>query len=88
MPSIRASLSSALVVACLAAFYQLLLKDLLTISLGVGRVIQTIDEFPYTCRRLEHPRLEGCEDLWLDDEARALYAGCAGTHSRLNWNPA
>jgi hypothetical protein len=88
MPSIATSLYYAFVVAWGASLYQLYLKDLFAVTLGIGRVIQSIDEFPYTCRRVEHPRLEACEDIWLDDEARTLYAACAGTESRLAWNQA
>ncbi|KAF2639464.1 calcium-dependent phosphotriesterase [Massarina eburnea CBS 473.64] len=70
-----------------ASVYQLWLKEVLTVTVGVGRVIQNIDEFPYQCRRLEHKRLEACEDLWLDNEARVLYAACAGTMHRRHWSP-
>ena len=67
-------------------FYQRYLKDLLFVSFGFGRTLQSIDDFPYTCRRLRHERLEGCEDLWLDDEARVLYAACSGSLARSQWN--
>ena len=53
-----------------ATLWQLLLRDAFFITLGVGRVIQTLDEFPYTCRLIPDERLIGCEDLWLDDENR------------------
>lgn len=88
MPSIGTSIYYALIVAWGAGFYQLVLKESLATTFGVGRVIQTIDEFPYTCRRVEHPRLEACEDIWLDNEGRTLYAGCSGTDGRLAWNQA
>lgn len=88
MPSIVTTIYYALVVAWGASFYQLYLKELLATTFGLGRVIQSIDEFPYTCRRVEHPRLEACEDIWLDNEARTLYAACAGTEGRLAWNQA
>lgn len=76
------------VVAWSAAIYQFLIKDLVTVSLGIGRVIQSIEEFPYSCQRIEHPQLEACEDLWLDEQERVVYAACAGTKSRMAWNPA
>ncbi|UPX09980.1 uncharacterized protein EKO05_0000656 [Ascochyta rabiei] len=76
------------VVAWSAAVYQFLIKDILTVGLGLGRVIQSIDEFPYSCQRIEHPQLEACEDLWLDGSDRTLYAACAGTRSRMAWSPA
>jgi hypothetical protein len=88
MPSIANTVYYAFVVAWGSATYQLVLKDLFTTTFGVGRVIQTIDEFPYTCRHIEHPRLEACEDIWLDNDARTLYAACAGTQGRLAWNQA
>ncbi|KAF2034211.1 calcium-dependent phosphotriesterase [Setomelanomma holmii] len=89
MPSVATQVYYALVVAWGASFYQFFLRDLFQTTFGFGRVIQNIDEFPYSCRRLEHPRLEGCEDLWLDNGGRTLYAGCAGTSpGRLEWNQA
>jgi hypothetical protein len=88
MPSAATQIYWALTVAWGATFYQFYLRDLFSTTFGIGRVIQSLDEFPYECRRLQHPRLEACEDLWLDDEARVLYAACAGTEGRLNWNPA
>lgn len=54
----------------------------------MGRVLQPIEDFPYNCRRVNHERLEACEDLWLDDQERVLYLACAGTKSRIQWNPA
>lgn len=88
MPSVSSLVYYSAVVAWSAAIYQFLIKDILTVSLGIGRVIQTIDEFPYSCQRIENPQLEACEDLWLDDSERVLYAACAGTKSRMAWNPA
>ena len=88
MPSTRRIVYSALVVAGGATFYQLALKDLLNVTFGLGREMKTIGEFPFECRRLEHPRLEACEDIWLDDEGRTLYAACAGTEGRKYWNQA
>ena len=75
--------------ALVGVFYQLFLKDFLFTTVGVGRVIQPLADFPYTCRRVQSgEQLEGCEDLWLDEEARVLYAACSGTTSRQKWNPA
>jgi len=89
MPSIAKTVYWALVVAWGASLYQIYLKDLFAITFGVGRVIQNIDDFPeFSCRRLVHPRLEACEDIWLDNEGRTLYAACAGTAARLAWNQA
>ncbi|KAJ4359440.1 hypothetical protein N0V95_002187 [Ascochyta clinopodiicola] len=88
MPSAGSLLYYSAIVAWSAAVYQFLIKDILTVGLGLGRVIQSIDEFPYSCQRIEHPQLEACEDLWLDASDRTLYAACAGTKSRMAWNPA
>lgn len=70
-----------------AAVYQLFLKDLLFVSLGVGRTMQPLSAFPYSCRRIHHARLEACEDMWIDDEARVLYAACTSAAGRREWNP-
>ena len=78
----------ALVVAWGASFYQVYVRDLFAVTFGVGRVMQSIEEFPFDCRRIVHPRLEACEDIWLDNEGRTLYAACAGTQDRLAWNQA
>ncbi|KAH8723715.1 serum paraoxonase/arylesterase-like protein [Phaeosphaeriaceae sp. PMI808] len=89
MPSAGTSIYYSLVVAWGASFYQFYLRDMFSTSIGLGRVIQPIEHFPFACRRIEHPRLEACEDLWLDNQARTLYAGCAGTSpGRLEWNQA
>lgn len=88
MPSVGNIVYYSAVVAWSAAIYQFLVKDFLTISIGLGRVIQPISDFPYSCQRIEHPQLEACEDLWLDEQERVLYAACAGTKSRMAWNPA
>ena len=81
------SIKTAAPLILAAVFYQWYLKDLFFVTLGVGRTLQAIEDFPYDCRRLRHPRLEGCEDMWIDDEARLLYAACTGTMSRQNWCP-
>jgi hypothetical protein len=72
----------------LAALYQLVIKEILFVGFGVGRVIQPIEDFPYSCRRVVHKKLEACEDLWLDDEARVLYAACTGSRHRMHWSQA
>ena len=67
--------------------YQWYFKDLLWVSLGLRRKMQVIEDFPYSCRRIRHELLEGCEDIWLDNEARTLYAACSSTLSRTQWSP-
>lgn len=82
----RALIFLSVIVLLSASFYQLVVKDFIFISLGIGRVTQSIGEFPYSCRRLEHERLQACEDLWLDEDARVLYAACTGTKHRMAWS--
>lgn len=78
---------SAVLVLTSAFLYQWWLKELLFVTLGIGRVLEPIDRFPYKCRILEHSQLESCGDLWLDEENRVLYAACAGLASRNAWSP-
>ena len=86
MPSLLAVFS--ILVALAGGLYQFMLKDIIFDSYGIGRVIQPIEDFPYACRRIKHERLQACEDIWLDDRARVLYAACTGTEHRLAWNQA
>ena len=71
----------------LAVLWQGVLKDLIFISLGVGRRVQKIEEFPYSCKRIYSPLLESCEDIWLDEEGRRLYAACSTVANRQGWGP-
>lgn len=68
--------------------YQTILKDWLYLNFGVGRIHNVLEDYPFTCRRLEHPLLESCEDLFLDHEDRTLYAACSTVTSRKGWGPA
>ncbi|KAF2188074.1 serum paraoxonase/arylesteras-like protein [Zopfia rhizophila CBS 207.26] len=86
LPSLR-NVISAISAATLAVLYQLWLKDVLFITLGVGRHVQRIESFPYKCRRIQNKQLEGCGDMWLDEKGRVLYAACTGSNARRNWNP-
>lgn len=79
MPSKLATYSAV----AAAALYQLVLRDFLSVVVGVGRTMQPLEDFPYTCRRLKHEQPEACEDLWLDDEGRRLYLSYTGTNHRL-----
>ncbi|KAH3996503.1 hypothetical protein HBI56_137760 [Parastagonospora nodorum] len=88
MPSAGTQIYYALVVAWGATFYQFFLRELFSTTLGLGRVIQDIEDFPFECKRIVHPKLEACEDLWLDDEARVLYAACSTTEGILAWRQA
>ena len=70
-----------------AVSWQVAWRDMLFITLGVGRKIQKIDEFPYTCKQIRSPLLESCEDLWFDEEGRRLYAACSTIANRGGWAP-
>jgi hypothetical protein len=70
-----------------AVFWQGFLSDFLFITLGVGRTLQKIEDFPYTCKRIRSPLLESCEDMWLDEEDRKLYAACSTIANRGGWGP-
>lgn len=71
----------------LAILYQIRLRDLIFNDFGLGRTYQRIEEFPYTCRKIQHPLLESCEDLVLDSDSRALYAACSKSSARREWSP-
>ncbi|TVY71315.1 hypothetical protein LSUE1_G007358 [Lachnellula suecica] len=71
----------------LGVFYQLILRDIIFVTFGLGRTYNHIEDFPYACRRLRHSLLESCEDLVLDGEGRRLYAACSTINSRKEWTP-
>ncbi|OBT90342.1 hypothetical protein VE02_03323 [Pseudogymnoascus sp. 03VT05] len=77
---------SAVVIGLL---YEFFLKDILFVAIGIGRTIQPIEDFPYTCQKIYGSEniLESCEDLWLDDEGRTLYGACVDLKSRHQWSP-
>jgi hypothetical protein len=71
-----------------AVAFQLVLKDLAFTTFGVLRTVQPLSDFPaYTCRKLEHPSLQACEDLWLDEHGRTLYLACSDPINRKYWQP-
>ncbi|SMR42780.1 unnamed protein product [Zymoseptoria tritici ST99CH_1E4] len=71
-----------------AALYQGFLKTTLFTTVGLGRVVQPISDFPsYQCRRIHDPRLEACEDMWLSEETRQLFLACSSSASRKEWMP-
>ena len=78
----------SIVVLLSGVLYQFVLRDFVTMGLGIGRSTQSLSEFPYDCRRIYHPKLEACEDAWIDDKTRTLYAACSSTAARLKWLPA
>lgn len=67
--------------------YQGYIKPHLFTSFGIGREVQPLENFPYNCRRVKHKLLEGCEDMWIDQDTRLLYAACANSYSRSQWCP-
>ncbi|KAJ5101828.1 hypothetical protein NUU61_004050 [Penicillium alfredii] len=77
----------ATLVLVLAVVYRIYLHDTIGLMVGIGRVVQPIEDFPWDCMRLRHPLLEGCEDIWLDHQDRKLYAACTSLPSRQGWLP-
>lgn len=76
----------AVVVLAVATFYRVYLHQILVVF-GVFRTVQPIEDFPWHCTQIQHPLLEGCEDIWLDAEGRKLYGGCSDINTRLGWAP-
>ena len=88
MSALNLAKHAATLAVFIGVLYQLGLRDLIWNTAGVGRVVQPIEDFQeYTCRRIRHSKLEGCEDMWLDDKERLLYAACASSTGRVNWCP-
>jgi arylesterase / paraoxonase len=77
----------ALIVPLLGAFWQFFLSDILFIAYGIGRNVQPISDFPYTCHKIIDPQVEACEDMWLDEKSRTLYLACSDVISRTKWMP-
>jgi hypothetical protein len=74
-------------VVVLAVLFQVFLKDSVWMLLGIGRVMQPLSDFPYTCRRIVDPRLEACEDMWLSQSTRQMFLACSDSMSRQSWMP-
>jgi hypothetical protein len=70
-----------------AVLWQGVMRDVVFITLGVGRTTQKIEDFPYNCKRIRSPLLESCEDMWLDEDGRNLYAACSTIANRGGWGP-
>lgn len=75
------------VVLAIAIPYGLRIYRIIFLIFPIARVIQPIENFPYNCERVEHPLLEGCEDIWLDYQGRKLYAACSTIATRTGWSP-
>ncbi|KAI9163790.1 calcium-dependent phosphotriesterase [Paramyrothecium foliicola] len=82
----RLAIGSATAVV-IGIIYRMFFYDLLAVFIGFNRTVQPIEDFPYDCQRLAHPLLEACEDLWIDDAGRKLYATCSSVETRSGWNP-
>jgi len=80
-------LKFALPLAIVAFLYQAVFRDLVFVTLGIGKTIQPISDFPYTCRRIEDPRLSACEDMFLSDATRQLFLACSEPLARQKWMP-
>ncbi|OQE11271.1 hypothetical protein PENFLA_c074G09745 [Penicillium flavigenum] len=86
-PSIKAVFIALLAIAL--GLYKVYIYDAVELFQGVGRIIQPLEDFPeYQCRRMRHPLLESCEDVWFDPSGRKLYAACANPLARVAWCPA
>ncbi|KAM0344937.1 hypothetical protein ACHAPU_007071 [Fusarium lateritium] len=74
-------------VAVVAVLFQVFLKEPVWLFLGVGRVIQPLADFPYTCRKIVDPRMEACEDMWLSQSTRQMFLTCSDPLARKHWMP-
>lgn len=81
---LKASIALAVVIAIA---FQLLLKDFVWMGLGIGKHIQPLSDFPYKCRRIDDPRFQACEDMWLSESTRQLFMACSTTDGRKHWIP-
>ena len=61
--------------------------SLVRLGFAIGKNIQPVTDFPYQCRRLEDPRLQACEDMWLSQTTRQLYLACSDPLGRKQWFP-
>ncbi|KAJ5165782.1 calcium-dependent phosphotriesterase [Penicillium capsulatum] len=77
----------AFIVLAIGVIYKTFIHNFIFLILGVGREIQPIEDFPWTCTRVRHSLLEGCEDIWFDEQDRKLYAACNSLESRKGWSP-
>ncbi|PTD06831.1 hypothetical protein FCULG_00006500, partial [Fusarium culmorum] len=75
------------VVVVLSVLFQVYLKEAVWLGLGIGKVMQPISDFPYTCRKIVDPRMEACEDMWLSHSTRQLFLVCSDPIARDAWFP-
>lgn len=74
-------------VAAFAVIFQIYLKDPIWLGMGIGRAYQPLSDFPYTCRKVVHPEMEACEDMWLSESTRQLFLACSDPLKRDEWMP-
>ncbi|KAF5972308.1 serum paraoxonase arylesterase [Fusarium coicis] len=74
-------------IALLAILFQIYLKEAIWLGFGINRTIQPLSEFPYQCRKIVHPRLEACEDMYLSQSTRQLFLACSDPFARKQWQP-
>ncbi|GKT89663.1 serum paraoxonase arylesterase [Colletotrichum tofieldiae] len=79
--------TSIIFAVVLGVALQLVLKDPIWLAFGIGKTFQPLSEFPYSCRRIEDPRLQACEDMWLSEATRQLFLACSDPLSRQQWMP-
>ncbi|KAK1449899.1 hypothetical protein CMEL01_07235 [Colletotrichum melonis] len=79
--------TSIIFTVILGVALQLVLKDPIWLGLGIGKEFQPLSDFPYSCRRIENPRLQACEDMWLSEATRQLFLACSDPLSRRQWLP-
>ncbi|KAJ5043078.1 uncharacterized protein L3040_004465 [Drepanopeziza brunnea f. sp. 'multigermtubi'] len=84
-----ASRGAVVSIVFVAVLYQFLFKHFIYQTLGYGREVQSIDEFPdLKCENVDELGLEGCEDMWLHEKTGHLYMACSDSQSRTQWLPA
>ncbi|KAF4973962.1 hypothetical protein FZEAL_9069 [Fusarium zealandicum] len=74
-------------VLLLAVLFQVFLKTPVWLAFGIGRVMQPLSDFPYTCRKIVDSRMEACEDMWLSESTRQLFLACSDPNARPHWMP-
>jgi hypothetical protein len=90
MPSLSAKLGLTAVVLVLSMLFQTV-RQSMTLC-GYGRVTQSINDFPYKCRRIHEPlaahsRPHAAEDMWLSESTRQLFIAASDQHARKQWFP-
>ncbi|KAK6079508.1 hypothetical protein SCUP234_05677 [Seiridium cupressi] len=70
-------ITATLVVLLSAALYQIQFPRMVSLGFGLGRALEPLSAFPYTCRRINHERLKACEDMWLSESTRQLFLACS-----------